>query len=73
MTGLPAPHRRSPLRRSFRSAARLAVLFTSGLTVACAGAVESSRVEDQARREVPVAICLKAMQRYGAAGVVAQL
>ena len=36
---------------------------------ACASAVESSKLEDRARREVPVPICLKALERRGTAGV----
>ena len=38
----------------------------------CAGAVESSRLEDRARRTVPVPICLKALERRSA-GVVSAL
>ncbi len=36
-----------------------ALVFGAG----CAGAVESSRIEDRARRTVPVPICLKALER----------
>ncbi|MBN1610122.1 MAG: hypothetical protein JW940_26080 [Polyangiaceae bacterium] len=39
----------------------------------CAGAVESSRLEDRARRTIPVPICLKALERHGGAGVVSVL
>ncbi len=39
---------------------------------ACASAVESSRIEDRARRTVPVPICLKALERRSA-GVVSTL
>ena len=39
----------------------------------CAGAVESSKREDQARREVPVPICLEALERHGEEGVVSAL
>jgi hypothetical protein len=39
----------------------------------CAGAVESSKLEDSARRNVPVPICLKPLQRRGTAGVVPTL
>ena len=39
----------------------------------CAGAVESSKREDKARREVPVPICLKSMERHGSEGVVSAL
>jgi len=34
----------------------------------CSAAVESSKLEDRARREVPVPICLKALERRGTAG-----
>jgi hypothetical protein len=46
-----------------------------GLTslVSCAGAVESSKLEDGARRTVPVPICLKPLPRHGASGVTATL
>jgi hypothetical protein len=39
----------------------------------CASAVESSKMEDRARRAVPVAICLKPLARHGAEGVVSTL
>jgi hypothetical protein len=39
----------------------------------CAGAVESSKVEDRARRTVPVPICLRPFERHGASGVVSSL
>jgi len=35
---------------------------------ACSAAVESSKLEDRARREVPVPICLKALERRSTAG-----
>jgi len=35
---------------------------------ACGSAMESSKLEDRARREVPVPICLKALERRGTAG-----
>jgi hypothetical protein len=41
--------------------------------VSCAGAVESSKLEDGARRTVPVPICLKPLPRHGASGVMATL
>jgi len=41
--------------------------------MSCAGAVESSKREDQARREVPVPICLEALERHGEEGVVSAL
>ncbi len=34
----------------------------------CSAAVESSKLEDRARREVPVPICLKALERTSSAG-----
>ncbi|MEP7048900.1 MAG: hypothetical protein ABJB12_01045 [Pseudomonadota bacterium] len=34
----------------------------------CGPAIESSKLEDRARREVPVPICLKALERRGTAG-----
>jgi hypothetical protein len=34
----------------------------------CGSAMESSKLEDRARREVPVPICLKALERRGTAG-----
>lgn len=40
---------------------------------ACAGAVESSKLEDRARRTVPVPICLKPLERHGVSGVVSSL
>jgi hypothetical protein len=39
----------------------------------CAGAVESAKLEDGARRTIPVPICLKPLPRHGTAGVVATL
>jgi hypothetical protein len=39
----------------------------------CASSVESSKREDQARREVPVPICLEALERHGGEGVVSAL
>lgn len=39
--------------------------------VGCAGAVEASRLEDGARRAVPVPICLKALERHGGSVVSA--
>ncbi|HET9958729.1 MAG TPA: hypothetical protein VFQ61_29755 [Polyangiaceae bacterium] len=50
-------------------------LFLLGVVclTACAGAVESSKLEDKARRTVPVPICLKPLERHGAAGVVSSL
>ncbi|HKO53526.1 MAG TPA: hypothetical protein VJV79_37715 [Polyangiaceae bacterium] len=38
-------------------------------TGGCSPAVGSSKLEDRARREVPVPICLKALERRGTAGV----
>jgi hypothetical protein len=44
-------------------------LLSGWLLTGCASAVESSKLEDRARREVPVPICLKALERRGGAGV----
>ncbi len=46
------------------------VLLVAG---ACASAVESAKLEDSARRNIPVPICLKSLPRHGAAGVVPAL
>ncbi|MFZ5891296.1 MAG: hypothetical protein ACOY0T_09620 [Myxococcota bacterium] len=50
-----------------------AVGAVSVLASACAGAVESSKFEDRARRTVPVPICLKPLQRHGGEGIVSAL
>jgi hypothetical protein len=48
--------------------------FSLGFTLlGCAATIETTKIEDAARRDVPVAICVKAMERYGVSGVVAQL
>jgi len=66
-------------RALLRNARRLLWLAVPGLALAlapafgCAGAVESSKREDQARREVPVPICLEALERHGEEGVVSAL
>ena len=39
----------------------------------CAGAVESSKLEDRARRTIPVPICLKPFERHGTSGIVSAL
>ncbi len=39
----------------------------------CASAVESTKIEDGARRTIPVPICLKPLPRHGSAGVIATL
>ncbi|HYO93114.1 MAG TPA: hypothetical protein VER33_01330 [Polyangiaceae bacterium] len=57
---------------SLRFAAPLGCALLA-LTAGCAGAVESSKLEDGARRAVPVAICLKPLERHGASGVVSTL
>lgn len=54
--------------RAFVRGVPLSLLASSLLAGAlcgsgCAGAVESSRIEDRARRTVPVPICLKALER----------
>jgi hypothetical protein len=51
----------------------LVLCLALGMLGACAGAVESSKLEDRARRTVPVPICLKPLERHGAAGVVSSL
>jgi hypothetical protein len=48
-------------------------LLATLLLASCAGAVESSKTEDNARRVVPVPICLKPMPRHAQGGVVAAL
>ena len=45
----------------------------ASLAVACAAAVESSKIEDRARRTIPIPICLKPLPRHAGAGVVATL
>jgi len=56
------------------------VKFVNGIAAAvafsalgCASAVESSKLEDRARRSVPVAVCLKSLARHGGEGVVSAL
>jgi hypothetical protein len=51
------------------------VLSAVGLMslVSCAGAVESAKTEDTARRTIPVPICLKPLPRHGGSGVMATL
>lgn len=49
-----------------------AALLATAL-LGCASAVESSKREDQARREVPVPICLEALERHGPEGRAAAL
>lgn len=51
----------------------LALSLGAASLVSCASAVESSKLEDVARRNVPVAICLKPLARHGAGGVVSAL
>jgi hypothetical protein len=53
--------------------ARSLCLVAAAATISCAGAVESSKIEDGARRNVPVPICLKPLQRRGTSGVVPTL
>ncbi len=50
-----------------------ACVALSSLVFGCASAVEASKGEDQARREVPVPICLEALERHGEEGVVSAL
>jgi hypothetical protein len=52
--------------------AGLLVVLASALS-SCAGAMESGKLEDGARRTIPVPICLKPLPRHGTAGVVATL
>ena len=49
------------------SYSRFALVCALSLS-ACSSAVESSKLEDRARREVPVPICLKALERRSTAG-----
>jgi hypothetical protein len=49
------------------SRAWLALVAWSSLS-ACSSAMENSKLEDHARREVPVPICLKALERRSSAG-----
>jgi hypothetical protein len=51
----------------------LFAVLAAATLASCAGAVESSKLEDGARRTVPVPICLKPLPRHGASGVVATL
>lgn len=51
----------------------LSLMLVGAELAGCAGAVESSKLEDNARRSVPVPICLKPLPRHGAAGVVATM
>jgi hypothetical protein len=60
--------------RISHSFARLGTALAGAvLLAACAGAVESSKLEDGARRTVPVPICLKPLPRHGSSGVMATL
>lgn len=61
-------------RNSLRNALGvLALVGSAGGATGCAGAVESSKFEDRARRTVPVPICLKPLERHGTEGVVSAL
>ncbi|HTQ05824.1 MAG TPA: hypothetical protein VMI54_18305 [Polyangiaceae bacterium] len=46
-----------------RAQAGLVALVAAGAHLACAGAVESSKFEDKARRTVPVPVCVAPLQR----------
>ena len=46
----------------------LSVAVVGWSTSGCSPAVQSSKLEDRARREVPVPICLKALERRGTSG-----
>jgi hypothetical protein len=61
--------------RAFSSTLVRRALALASVTAlaACAGAVESSKLEDGARRTVPVPICLRPLPRHGASGVMATL
>jgi hypothetical protein len=65
---MPTSERSLPKYRILAVAALNAVTLAS-----CASAVESSKVEDGARREVPVAICVKSAERRSAADAVSAL
>jgi hypothetical protein len=56
---------------TLRSALASAALVAFALA-ACASAVESSKIEDGARRAVPVPICLKPLPRHADQGVISQ-
>src|SRR5438552_3574719 len=56
-----------------RAARRCLCLAAVVASSSCAGAVESSKLEDGARRTIPVPICLKPLPRHGAAGVIPTL
>lgn len=51
----------------------LSIFSLAGATSGCAGAVESSKIEDRARRNVPVPICLRALERHAGADIVSTL
>ena len=58
-----------------RSLVRFLAFGVAGaaLVAACAPAAESTRIEDGARRVVPVPICLKPLMRHGGKNVVSNL
>jgi hypothetical protein len=63
-----------PSPRAFTATAAVVISANVVLGFAgCASAVESSKVEDRARRTVPVPICLKPLERHGGEGVVSSL
>ena len=53
---------------SYLTTASLVLMLGALSLSACSAAVESSKLEDHARREVPVPICLKALERRSSAG-----
>lgn len=59
--------------RALRAPRALSALLPLFAALGCASAVESSKMEDRARRTIPVPICLKALERHGSAGVVSSL
>ncbi|MFO7178371.1 MAG: hypothetical protein DIU78_006705 [Pseudomonadota bacterium] len=52
-----------------------ALAGTLGLAglVACSSKVQTTKIEDRARRNVPIPICLQSLERRGVAGVVSSL
>jgi len=48
-------------------------LALASALVACSPTIQTSKIEDRARRNVPVPICLKALERRGVAGVISSL
>jgi hypothetical protein len=57
--------------KSVSARARRGFFVSALLLGACSAAIESSKLEDHVRREVPVPICLKSLERRSTAGVSA--